>query len=160
MSKEHLATYLNDHLAGSIAALEIVDHLATEAPDLSAMLRTLKKDIEADQRELKTLMDRLHILESRIRKIGGWLSERFTDAKLEVDDESTGPLRRLERLEFLALGIEGKMSLWRALSAAAETDGQLRGTDYNRLADRAKVQYDLVESERIKSAREALSTQR
>lgn len=28
MADEHLATYLNDHLAGSVVALELLDHLA------------------------------------------------------------------------------------------------------------------------------------
>ena len=42
MSKEHLATYLNDHLMGAVAAIELVDQLASEATDLKPFLEGLK----------------------------------------------------------------------------------------------------------------------
>ena len=140
MSIEHLATYLNDHWAGSGVAVEILEHLEAEATDLTPHLRMLRTDIETDRRELKTLMDRLGISESRVKKVGSWIAEQLTEAKLEIDDESGGTLRRLERLEFLALGIHGKSALWSALNAAAAIAPELRGPDYERLAQRAEDQ--------------------
>src|SRR5688572_8544989 len=119
MSKEHLATYLNDHLGGSVLALEILEHLEAEATDLTPHVNRLRVDIETDRQELKSLMDRLGILESRVSKVGGWIAEKLAEVKLEMDDESGGTLRRLERLEAVAIGIHGKKALWAALSAAA-----------------------------------------
>ena len=106
MSREHLATYLNDHLAGSLIAVQILEHLESEATDLIQDLGALKAEIEADRRQLKELLDRLGISESRVRKVTSWITEQVTEAKFEADDESRGTLRRLERLESLALGID------------------------------------------------------
>jgi len=156
VSKEHLATYLNDHLAGSLVAAEILDHLEVEAPDLKVFISELRADIAADRQQLKGLMDRLNIPESRIRKVSGWIAEQVTEAKLEVDDESNGQFRRLERLEALALGIDGKIALWQALSQAAELDAQLRGLDYEALARRGRDQHSRTEVFRLQAARLAL----
>jgi hypothetical protein len=157
VSIEHLATYLNDHWAGSVVAIEVLEHLEAEAADLAPHLRMLRTDIETDRRELKTLMDRLGISESRTKKVGSWITEQLTEAKVEIDDESGGALRRLERLEFLALGINGKSALWSALNAAAATAPNLRGPNYEHLAQRAGDQRERVEVLRLQAARLALA---
>jgi len=156
MSKEHLAIYLNDHLAGSLTAVEILEHLEIEASDSMSDLAALKADIEADRQQLKVLMDRLGITESRVRKLTNWIAEQVTEAKFEADDESRGTLRRLERLEALGIGIDGKSALWRALNAAVEVAPDLRGIDYEHLAQRAQEQRARVEILRLQAARLAL----
>jgi hypothetical protein len=66
MSKEHLSTYLNDHLAGAVMALEVIDQLATEAPDLKSILLETKSDIEADREQLISVDEKIgHRGESR-----------------------------------------------------------------------------------------------
>jgi hypothetical protein len=160
MSKEHLAIYLNDHLAGSVAALEILEHLEAEATDLAPHLAKLRTDIETDRQELRTLMHRLGISESRVRKVGSWIVEQLTEVKLEVDDESGGALRRLERLEAVALGIHGKSALWSALNAAAAIAPELRGPDYQYLIQQAEDQRTRVEVFRLQAASSALAPQR
>jgi len=156
MSREYLAIYLNDHLAGSLIALEILEHLEIEASDSMSDLAALKADIEADRQQLKVLMDRLGITESRVRKLTNWIAEQVTEAKFEADDESRGTLRRLERLEALGIGIDGKSALWRALNAAVEVAPDLRGIDYEHLAQRAQEQRARVEILRLQAARLAL----
>ena len=155
MSKEHLSIYLNDHLAGANVALEILDHLASEASDWSSLLAALKTEIEEDREQLLAVMARHGIEESRVRKAGGWLAEFLAEFKLEVDDDSEGPLRRLERLEALAIGIEGKIALWRALHAAA--GGDLKEMDYERLTQRGRDQRTRIEALRLEAARAALA---
>jgi hypothetical protein len=157
MSKEHLSTYLNDHLSGAAIAIEILDHLANEAEDLRPILLDTKAEIEADRLELIELMQTLDIQESRLRKAGRWFAEQFAEAKFEVDDQTGGPLQRLERLEVLVLGIEGKLALWRALEAASTGNPQLSGVDYGRLAQRAIEQRDRMDVLRIQTAQSALS---
>jgi len=60
-------------------------------------------------------------------------------AKLEVDDDQNGPLRRLERLEALALGIEGKIALCRALDVVP-AKGAIGQINYERLCRRGEEQ--------------------
>jgi hypothetical protein len=74
-----------------------------------------------------------------------------------MDDQSGGLLGRLERLEALVLGIEGKLRLWRALEAAAGTNSELAFLDYKRLAQRAVEQRDRLESLRLQTATSALT---
>jgi hypothetical protein len=159
MADEYLATYLNDHLAGSVVALELLDHLGETYADnrLSDLFRQLRADIVADRDELQRLMEVLHISQSRTRKASAWLAEKMTELKLGFDDPQSGPLLLFESLEALSLGIEGKRSLWLALIAAAEKSPALRIIDYERLKQRAEEQRARVEKVRTDTAPEALS---
>ena len=49
MSTKALTTYLNDHLGGSVAALELLDHLIERHPDRqwAGTLAELKREIES-----------------------------------------------------------------------------------------------------------------
>ena len=156
MSKEHLAIYLNDHLAGALTAVEKLEHLEAEASDLMPDLGALKSEIAADRDQLKALMERLGISESRVRKVTSWIAEQVAEAKVEADDDTQGALRRLERLEALGIGIDGKSAMWWALNAAAEVAPDLRGIDYEHLAQRAREQRGRVETLRLQAARLAL----
>ena len=159
MANEHLATYLNDHLAGSVVAVELMDNLETAYADtpIANFVNGIRIEVEADQRELQELMSRLEISESRTRQVSAWLTEKLTELKLRLDDSARGNLRLFESLEALSLGIEGKKSLWLALAAAAEISPQLRLLDYERLQARAEQQRGRVELKRIGIAKVALS---
>jgi hypothetical protein len=158
MADEHLATYLNDHLAGSVVAVELMENLEAVYADtpVAKFVAKLRADVEADREELKALMGQLQIYESRTRKASAWLTEKFTELKLRLDDSTRGDLRLFESLEALSLGIEGKKSLWVALSAAAEVSPRLRIADYERLKTRAEEQRSRVETRRLEVARTAL----
>jgi hypothetical protein len=159
MAHEHLATYLNDHLAGSVVALELLDHLeATHSEDpLRAFFRELRADIAADRDELEALMKALNIDQSRTRKASAWLTGKITELKLRFDDPKADALLLFESLEALLLGIEGKRSLWLTLAATSETEPSLQIADYERLQQRAQEQRDRVEKLRIKTALTALA---
>ncbi len=159
MADDYIATYLNDHLAGSVVAVELMENLETvyAGQPIADFIAKLRADIEVDIRELEDLMGHLQISESRTRKASAWLTEKFTQLKLRLDDPTHGDLRLFESLEALSLGIEGKRSLWLALSAAAELSPQLRIADYQRLQQRAKEQRARVEEQRLELARKALS---
>ena len=159
MADHDIFTYLNDHLAGSVVALELLEHLkaAYENTDLEQFFAQLKADIAADRRELEAFMAQLGITESGARKASAWLTEKITELKLRIDDPKDGPLRLFESLEALSLGIEGKRSLWIALAAAAENSPRLKTMDYQRLVRRAQEQRDRVEELRIDTARKTLT---
>jgi hypothetical protein len=159
MSSETLATYLNDHLAGSVAAVEMLGHLAelrrgTEQEGLFLELRT---EVEQDQTVLRQMLGALGEKESRTRKAAAWITEKLGRVKLRLDDPGDGELQVLEALETLGLGIQGKLALWRSLVAVADLNPQLRVLDFGRLEQRALAQYQRVESERVRAARIALA---
>jgi hypothetical protein len=159
MAADNLAVYLNDHLAGSVAIIDLLAHVgaAHGGTDIGRFAVELRGDIVADQGELQSLMARLQIGQSVPRKAAGWIAERVTQLKLWLDDPGGGPLRLLEALDAVAVGIEGKRALWRGLAAAAAAAPRLRELDYERLAVRAEDQQRRVEAVRLDAARAAFA---
>jgi hypothetical protein len=156
MAKAELATHLNDHLAGSVAALELLDHLIKQfkGQRLEKFFSDLRSDVRSDQNVLRDLIHRLDVEESSVRKAGAWLVEKLGRAKIGLAKEGAG---LLQALEGLVLGITGKQLLWRAMAAVAETSPKLRGIDFGRLEERAIEQIERVEAERLQAAHAALS---
>ncbi len=154
MSSSHIATYLNDHLAGSVAAVEILQDLesAHDGTPEEHFYTDIRDNVEQDQQELEAIMDRLGVTVSRTRKAGAWVASKLTEFKLAIDDPAGGALRVLESLEVLTMGIDGKRSLWRALAASCEHLPALDDIDFDRLIERAEEQGGRVEHARLLAA--------
>jgi hypothetical protein len=60
---EYVVTYLNDHLAGSVVALELLEYLEKvyAGKPLEPFFAELRTDIVADRRDFEDLMTRLHV---------------------------------------------------------------------------------------------------
>ncbi|MEY2540687.1 MAG: hypothetical protein QOI22_289 [Verrucomicrobiota bacterium] len=153
---EKLATYLNDHIAGSVAAIELLDHLIKEQAGkrLEKFLVDIRDEVNADQEVLRELIRKLAVEESPVRKAGAWMVEKLGRAKITFGGDDPGGLGLLQAFEGLALGITGKKLLWRALSTIEANAPQLQGIDLERLEQRAQEQFERVEKERLHLARE------
>jgi len=153
---KEVATYLNDHLAGSVAALELLDQMIKthEGKPLSSFFQELRADVRKDQEVLRMLVQRFG-KESAIKKAGAWMVEKFSRAKLKVAGENAGELGLVQAFEALVLGITGKQLLWRALNATLGSSPLLRGADLAHLEERAIEQVERVEAKRLEAAREA-----
>ena len=153
-AREGLHTYLNDHLAGSVAAIELLDHLIEYHSEdrFGNFFNDLRNDICADQEKLRNVIVTIGGKESALRKAAGWMSEKFGRVKIGNADDSA---ELLQAVEGLALGITGKKLLWRSLAAVASNFPALQGTDFGKLEKRAQEQFDRVESLRLEMAREA-----
>lgn len=159
MTDTHLATYLNDHLAGAVAALELLEHLEKThagAP-VARALSELRTEIDADRDVLQSLMTQLHVTESKPRKAAAWLAERLASVKLRLDDSGDGSFRLFESLEVLSLGIEGKLGLWRTLAAVAPAQPDVDSLDYETLMLRAEEQRRRAEDMRLRAAQAAFA---
>lgn len=157
MNRDSLDTYLNDHLAGSVTALEIIEHLARTCRDtqLQSFFTDLHVEITADQQVLQDLLKALDMHEGAIRKAGAWLVEKVGRAKLGYEKDEGGGVEFLQALEAIVLGITGKSLLWRSLATASDEMAQLRGPNYAELEVRAMKQRDAVEAKRLDAARVA-----
>ncbi len=111
-----MTAYLNDHLAGSVAAIELIDDLidASDDASLRRFFAALKRDIESDQKVLDKSSRAAARAKAVIRKVAAWVSEKAARAKFKVAGENLGGLGLVQALEMLALGIRGKELLWRA----------------------------------------------
>jgi hypothetical protein len=150
-----LGTYLNDHLAGSTVGLELAHRArsSNEGTALGRFLQELEAEIEADRAALEAVMDRLGVGRDRLKVAAGWMAEKV--GRLKPNNRLFGysPLSRLIELEALALGVEGKRSLWEALREL--NDPELAEFDFEALLERARRQRDSLHERRVAAAAEA-----
>jgi hypothetical protein len=144
--------YLRDHLAGSVAALELVERAArsNETNELGEFLRSLHEEIRADQDTLLDVMKTLGVEPSRVKNGLAWTVEKAGRLKLNGRLLRYSPLSRLHELETLEAGIVGKRSLWTNLQSL--DDPRLAGLDLPRLVERAEAQRAGVEQWRRRAA--------
>jgi len=147
--------YARDHLAGSVAAIGLLDGLVRKFHNtrLGIFAAELRDEIERDQQNLLQLIEELGG-RSRTTEALAWAAEKIGRIKLI---HSNGELATLESLEALSLGIMGKRALWRSLSQI-DDDERLRKYDFGDLIRRAEEQYEKVETVRLEKARAALSS--
>ena len=152
---KELTDYLNDHLAGSVGALELLDRLVEtyEGKPLERFFRDLRDEVRDDQEHLKDLIAKLGAAESPIRKAGAWFMEKLSRPTIDLGEGSAVEIGLFLALEALVLGITGKRSLWRALQAASRTVPELARVDYSGLEKRAIEQCERVEARRLEIAR-------
>ena len=151
-----LATYLQDHLAGASHALELLEAMRKSHGEdqLGAFVGSLLVEIADDRRVLLELSAKAGVAESAIKEMGSWLNEKI--ARLKLGDGGGTTIETFEALEFLALGIHGKLALWNALVVLMPADARLRGPDYVRLVERALWQEASVERWRLDVAQMVL----
>src|SRR5881398_4110244 len=146
-----LDSYLNDHLAGSISALELITHWAKvhKGEPLGSFFVETEREIKADQDMLRDVMRILGVEESKVRQAGAWAAEKVGRARLMIAGDEQGSLGLVLTLEGLIMGIAGKKLLWRALAAAKLP--QLNGYDFEELQRRAQEQIERIEAERMRA---------
>lgn len=151
-----LAIYLNDHLAGATAGLELVRRARGENADgeLGAVLAKLEVEIADDREQLRQVMAAVGVGDDKLKVVAGWTVEKLGRLKLNGRLLGYSPLSRLVELEGLSLGIEGKAELWRMLAELA--DPRLADFDFAALATRADRQRAELESHRVAAGRVAL----
>jgi hypothetical protein len=157
MSREALRTYLNDHLAGSVLAIDLCERTIgeNEGTAFAARLARLLEEIREDQTVLKGVIEGIGAGQNPLKKAGAWLAAQAGRLKLGGTDEP-GDLSRLELLELLSTGIHGKRALWRALRVVVPRYEELRGVDLDLLERRATEQQEEVEAMRLEAAKAAL----
>jgi len=152
-----LDIYLNDHLAGATAGMELARRLRgsnRDDPEFGPALTDLCTEIEADRETLLAVMERLGVGESRLKPLAAVLGERLGRLKPNGRLRSYSPLSRLDELELLQIGVVGKRRLWRALEHTHSSD--LAGFELGALAERATGQLRRLEALHLKAAALAL----
>jgi hypothetical protein len=133
-----LSIYLNDHLAGATAGVELARRVVPGE---------LASEIDEDRAVLIDVMERLSVGRDRARIAIGWGTEKVLRLK---------PGGRFLELETLSLGVEGKLALWQALDHAYGDDPRLQGIDLDALSARARSQRRRIEQRRLDAAGKAL----
>lgn len=154
---ELLAIYLNDHLAGATAGVELARRLRAsneDDPEFGPELAEICAEVEADRETLKTMMNRLGVGQSKLKPVAAVLGERLGRLKPNGRLWGYSPLSRLDELELLQIGVVGKRRLWRALERTHDDD--LSNFELAALAERATSQLRRLEALHLKAASLAL----
>jgi hypothetical protein len=151
---KYLPIYLNDHLAGAVAAVQLARRAAgqNEGTEYGEALARLAEEIDQDRRVLQDLLKRLGIRGDPVKLLSSVVAEKLGRFKLNGELLRYSPLSRLEEIEILMLGVEGKLALWRALRANVDVE-----VDFDDLIRRGTAQRRRLEQLRLKAAAEALS---
>lgn len=159
MVRQSLHTYLNDHLSGATAAIEIIRHLAEQDEDrnLAGFAVDLKTKIDDDRLVLVRLLDRTGAGRGWIRLFLAWCAG--IASQLKFGPGFAGKPGTFEALETLSIGIWGKRALWRILQQLKQNgDPVLDGIQLEPLIQKAESQFLEVETWRMEYGPRALGT--
>jgi hypothetical protein len=159
-SNELLGVYLNDHLAGAAAGVELAGKLRSnnEGTPYGPVLAGVERDIQQDRATLEELMERLGIEKQPVKQAVGWIFEKLSRLRINRQLVGSADLARMMEMETLSLGIEGKLAMWQVLKEIAPADPRLAATDFDVLVDRARQQRRTLEPLRLESAVKAFSS--
>jgi hypothetical protein len=151
-----LATYLNDHHAAAVAAVQLARRAAgsNRGTPYGEVLEVLAVEIEEDRQALRLIMQRLGVGTDHAKAAVAWSAEKLGRLKLNGQLTGYSPLSRLEELELLELGVQGKLLMWQTLGQVG--DAGLPEAELDRLIRRARSQRRRLERQRLAAVGEAL----
>ena len=159
MNVKYLSVYLNDHLAGAVAGVELAKRSASsnEGNTFGTFLSELHHEIAEDRAALERIMERFDVKQDKLKTTGAFVAEKLGRLKTNAHLTSYSPLSRVVELEGLALGVTGKLALWRSLLEVADTDDRLDRDELEALAERAEAQQKALDEHRLRAVAETLT---
>ena len=144
MSDDLLAIYLTDHLAGATAGCKRMRRLAdheTSADD-GATLAATATEIEQDRQTLSEILAAVQVSPRWYKSASAWLAEQAGLLKTNGRLVRRSPLTSVIELEFMRMGVTGKVALWESLKHADLGDQ----FDFDELLERANRQLQVLET--------------
>jgi hypothetical protein len=153
-----LRIYMTDQLALGVLWREIARRASGSSnggPEARA-LANVAAAIAEDVSLFESMMRRLGFSTRTPKALLAVVAERVGRLKLNGRLVSRSPLSRFEELDFLVMGIDGKVVLWQNLRDGAGLGERLPDIDFARLIDRAREQRAQLEPFHAQAARAAL----
>ncbi|MGI4828983.1 MAG: hypothetical protein ACRYFU_12445 [Janthinobacterium lividum] len=152
----NLHTYLHDHLAGADLAVELLESLLNNRQDevTGVLAAGILTEVKQDRDTLRCLAESIESGSNVAKGMAAWVSEKAMRVKL--NPKSGESFDTFQALEFLALGVLGKLHLWRTLEIAAQEPTARAGLDLRQLIARAEDQHARLEQRRLQLAAVAL----
>lgn len=156
MAYHGLDTYLNDHLAGATAGVNLSEMAAEEhkQDEHGLFFGQIASDIKTDFATLESLMEALTVDKSATKTAAAEVGSKVMRPKFTGDDDD---LNAFVTLETLSIGVEGKLCMWKALKTVADGYPALGALDIDDLIARADDQRARIEAKRLEIAPDALA---
>ena len=145
--RQALIAYLRDHLSGSDAAIQVVHRLSSthQGTEDGALFHRLSEEFEEDRSVVRLVLTRLGASGRSMKRAAGYAS----GALLRVTaGGEPGDLSLLRTLEALAIGVQGKRCLWRALQNPRTVPPTVDGLNFVELEAKAVRQWEAIEERR------------
>ncbi len=120
-------------------------------------MNSIGAEIEEDRRHLVELMRRMNVSRNPVKQATGWLAEKASLVKFSGLGSGERHQSAFMALETLALGVEGKSRMWKALRQVQSQYPPLASTNLEALIARAETQHAALERERLVAGAIALA---
>jgi hypothetical protein len=156
MAYRALDVYLNDHLAGATAGVNLAQMAAEEhqQDEHGPFFAEIASEIKQDYGTLERLMEELGTDKSAGKTAVAEMGSKFMAPKFKGDDDA---LNAFITIETLSIGIEGKVCMWQALKRVEDAYPTLEKFGLDELLERAQSQRDRLEAQRLEIAAQALA---
>ena len=155
--EDFLRIYMNDHLAIGVGWRELARRAekANSGTELGSALHRVAAEIAEDVGTVEELMERLGLARDSVKARLAIAGERLGRLKLNGSLCEYSPLSRYLELELLAIGIEGKKTLWATLRDFTFVPERLGDVDFDALIARAERQRSALQPFRAEAGRES-----
>ncbi len=157
MAYHGLEVYLNDHLAGATAGLNLAQMAAEEhkGDEHGAFFGEIASEIKTDFETLERLIAELGVEQSATKTAAAEIGSKMMAPKFVGGDDDE--LNAFITLETLSMGIEGKVCMWKALKTVQTGYPTLESLDLDDLIARGESQRERIEAARLEIAPQALA---
>ena len=159
VDRASLMTYLNDHLAASVAALKLIGRVGASQGEshLGITLNEFRRVVEREQQIVQRIVDAFDGGGNIVKKTMAGLGEFLSRLKIGGFRSGHGNLELLEAMELLTVGFCGRRSLWQTLERMKNAGVLRLDIDFQHLIEVVESQLATLELLRLDTAISALS---
>lgn len=113
-----LGTYLNDHLAGSVAGAERFARLAAALAQtpVGPTIEQIAREVAEERDELRSVIEALDVRpQNRVKQAGAWVGEHLVRVKASRRSLRKRRTDALLEVELLRSALVGKLGVWQVL---------------------------------------------
>jgi hypothetical protein len=149
-----LVTYLREHLSGADAAIRVVDRLRRTEPSDQLLFEWLYDEFNAEHRVVQGILNRFGAGSGSPKRL---LARASAEVITRLAGGARGDLSLFRTLEALAIGVQGKRCMWRALQSLGEALEVPGGRNLFDLEAAAVRQWETIERRRFQLASRAFA---
>jgi hypothetical protein len=155
IDQARLATYMQDHYAGSSAGIELFRRAAGQQTDpvVRTALTAMAEKVEHERTVLAKYLAVVDAKPDPVKNAGAWVAEKLGRFKPNGELVRRSPLSDVLELEMLRIAVEGKGAGWRVLRALADEEPQFDIAELDVLIADAEQQIKELEDLRMDTAR-------
>lgn len=153
--RDHIVTYLQDHLAASVAGIELAKRCRdnNRGSDLGQFLERFVDTLEREQARIKEMLTRLDASEPTVKKLAAWTAEKITRLKLNDSILTYSALGRVIELETLLVGLQSQIAMWRILKSCCFGYPRLVGMDFEKALKEAEASFEEMMQHHLHAAK-------